>query len=48
MATPPEPQNPTGAGPDGGAIVGVALVTGLWTEFMVWARVWAGGFEVAL
>lgn len=28
MATPPEPQNPTGAGPDGGAIVGVALVTG--------------------
>ncbi|MCB9411871.1 MAG: cytochrome c biogenesis protein CcdA [Actinobacteria bacterium] len=28
--------------------IGVALVTGLWTEFMVWARVWAGGFEVAL
>ncbi len=28
--------------------IGVALVTGLWEEFMVAARVWAGGFEVAL
>jgi cytochrome c-type biogenesis protein len=28
--------------------IGLALVTGLWSEVMVWARVWAGGFEVAL
>lgn len=29
-------------------VIGLALVTGLWSEVMVWARVLAGGFEVAL
>ena len=28
--------------------IGILLVTGLWTQFTIWLRIWLPGFETAL